>query len=197
MPAVAGSNVPALVLVMPVPDQVPPEVVADKFIGLALTHNEVNGDMVASAFGVTVTNAVSVFPQDPEMVYVIVNVPVPEVAGSNVPPAPDVIPVPDQLPPPVTAFRLKAGEPKQRGATLLMVASANNVTVIVTVEVEAGQGAFEILHWKTFAPIPNPVIPELGEEGVVIVPDPLISVHVPVPVVAAFPAREAVVPHMV
>ena len=64
-------------------------------------------------------------------------------------------------------------------------------------EVEAGQGALAILHWKTFAPIPNPVIPEVAEEGVVIVPAPLINVHVPVPVVAVLPARVAVVPQTV
>ena len=197
MPAVAGSNVPVLVLVIPVPDHVPPMVLADKFIGLALTQKDDKGVMVASAFGVTVTNAVSVFPQEPEMVYVIINVPVPDVDGSNVPLAPDVIPVPDHVPPAVTAIRLKAGEPIQIGARLLMVASANNVPVIVTVEVEATQGAIAILHWKTFAPIPNPVIPEVAEEGVVIVPAPLINVQVPVPVVAAFPASVAVVPHTV
>jgi hypothetical protein len=69
--------------------------------------------------------------------------------------------------------------------------------VIVTWLVDGEQPAKEIVHWKTFAPVPNPVIPEVGEEGVVIVPAPLISDHAPVPVVAVFPANVAVVPQMV
>jgi hypothetical protein len=40
-------------------------------------------------------------------------IPGPAAAGSNVPAAPDVIPVPDQVPPPVAALRLKAGALRQ------------------------------------------------------------------------------------
>ena len=69
--------------------------------------------------------------------------------------------------------------------------------VMVTVLVDAGQGALLIVHWKTLAPTPNPVMPEVGEEGVVMAPAPLTSVHKPVPVVAVFPANVAVVPHIV
>ena len=68
--------------------------------------------------------------------------------------------------------------------------------VIVTVDVDAGHGAFVMLHWKTFGPTPSPVIPDVGEVGVVMVPAPLTSVQVPVPVVAVFPARVAVVPQI-
>ena len=47
------------------------------------------------------------------------------------------------------------------------------------------------------APILNPVTPDVGELGVVTVPVPLISVHVPVPIVGLLPANVAVVPHIV
>jgi hypothetical protein len=69
--------------------------------------------------------------------------------------------------------------------------------VIVTVEEEGGQGALEIVHWNTLGPTPNPVTPEFGEDGVVIVPAPLTSVHAPVPAVGVFPASVAVVPQTV
>ena len=45
-----------------------------------------------------------------------------------------------------------------------------------------------------FGPTPNPVTPDVGELGEVIVPDPLTRVHNPVPVVGVFPASVAVVP---
>ena len=60
--------------------------------------------------------------------------------------------------------------------------------VMVTVEVDEGQGALEMVHSKTFAPVPNPVIPLVGDPGVVIIPAPLTNVHVPTPTVGAFPA---------
>ena len=50
-----------------------------------------------------------------------------------------------------------------------------------------------IVHSKTLGPTVNPVTPEVGEPGVVIVPEPLISVQVPVPVVGVLPAKLAVV----
>ena len=46
------------------------------------------------------------------------------------------------------------------------------------------------------APNANPVIVVVGEFGLVIVPVPLISVHVPVPIKAALPAIVAVVEHI-
>ncbi len=45
------------------------------------------------------------------------------------------------------------------------------------------------------APIPNPVIPDVGEAGVVIVPAPDIKVHKPVPVVGVLAAIVATVAH--
>jgi hypothetical protein len=68
---------------------------------------------------------------------------------------------------------------------------------MVTVEDVEGHGGLEIVHWKTFAPKPNPVIVDVGEEGVVMVPVPLTSVHVPDPTVAVFPANVAEVLHKV
>ncbi len=64
--------------------------------------------------------------------------------------------------------------------------------MIVTSSNEAAQGGFAIVHRKTFAPVPRPVIPEVGLLGDVIVPEPLISVHVPVPAAAVLPASVAV-----
>jgi hypothetical protein len=66
--------------------------------------------------------------------------------------------------------------------------------VIVTVEVEGVHGGLLIVQVNTFGPTPNPVTPEVGEEGVVMVPVPLVSVHAPVPAVGVFPASVAVVP---
>ena len=69
------------------------------------------------------------------------------------------------------------------------------VLVMVTVLVEAGHGALSIVHINTFAPVANPVTPDVGDEGVVIVPAPLTKVQVPVPTVAVFPAKVAEVLH--
>ena len=45
-------------------------------------------------------------------------------------------------------------------------------------------------------PTPNAVTPDVGDVGVVIVPAPLINVHVPVPTTAVLPANVAVVEQM-
>lgn len=133
-------------MIIPVPLQVPPEVAAVKFTVAALTHKEEDGVIVASELGVTVTKAVSIFPQAPLIVYVIVNVPMPDVAGSNVPLTPDVIPVPVHVPPIVAELKLKDGVPTQIGVTLVIVASSSGVIFIVTVEDDAAQGALSIVH---------------------------------------------------
>jgi hypothetical protein len=67
------------------------------------------------------------------------------------------------------------------------------VLVITTSSVEAVQGALEIVHLKVLAPTPSAVSPEVGDEGVVIVPAPEINVHNPVPDAGVFPAKVAVV----
>ena len=71
------------------------------------------------------------------------------------------------------------------------VTTAPDATVLT--EEDAAQGGFEIVHSKIFGPTPNPVTPEVGDVGEVIVPAPLTSVHNPVPVVGVFPASVAVV----
>ncbi len=50
-----------------------------------------------------------------------------------------------------------------------------------------------IVHWKVFVPTLNPVTPDVGEVGVVIVPLPAIKVHKPVPIEGVFPAKLEVV----
>ena len=70
-------------------------------------------------------------------------------------------------------------------------------TVIITSSVEGAQGAFDIVQRKVFAPTPRAVRPEVGDVGVVMVPEPEINVHKPVPAKGVFPARVAVVAHTV
>ena len=108
-PAVAGLNVPAAALVMPVPDQVPPATEALRFrAGLAVQKGP-TGVIVTMGAALTWMLAVLVSLQPPIVtVYVIVNVPAPAVAGSKVPAAAFVIPVPLQLPPAVAAVRFTA-----------------------------------------------------------------------------------------
>ncbi len=60
--------------------------------------------------------------------------------------------------------------------------------MIVTLEVEFAQGAFEIVHTKTFTPNPNPVIVVFALSEFVMVPLPDISDHVPTPTVAVLAA---------
>jgi hypothetical protein len=50
-----------------------------------------------------------------------------------------------------------------------------------------------MVHWNVFAPTLKPVTVEVGEVGDVTVAEPVITVHTPVPVVAALPASVAVV----
>ena len=64
--------------------------------------------------------------------------------------------------------------------------------IIVTVDVDGGHVPLDIVHWNEFAPNANPVITEVGEEGVVTIPLPETSVHTPVPTVGVFPAKVAV-----
>ncbi len=58
------------------------------------------------------------------------------------------------------------------------------LTVIVTFELEAKQGALAIVHAKTLFPKPKPVIEVVGDNELVIVPEPEINVHAPVPTMA-------------
>ena len=56
--------------------------------------------------------------------------------------------------------------------------------MMLTFETEFAQGAFAIVHAKTFVPNAKPVMDVVGESELVIVPLPEISVHVPIPTVA-------------
>ena len=67
--------------------------------------------------------------------------------------------------------------------------------MIVTVSIEGGHVAFVIVQTKLFAPIVNPVTPDVGEPGVVTVALPAMTVHAPVPTAGVFPASVAVVEH--
>ena len=62
--------------------------------------------------------------------------------------------------------------------------------VIITSSVDIAHTPFVIVHLKVFAPTPKPVMPDVGEDGVVIVPVPVIKVHAPVPINGVFPARD-------
>ena len=57
VPAVVGLNVPLVVLVIPVPDQVPPGVTEDKFVG-GSSLQKISGVKVASKPATTVTGEV-------------------------------------------------------------------------------------------------------------------------------------------
>jgi len=74
------------------------------------------------------------------------------------------------------------------GLSLLVMLISSDVAV---------QGALLMVQRNTFVPTPKPVIPEVGELEVVIVPAPETSVHDPAPTVAVLPARVAVVAHTI
>jgi hypothetical protein len=100
------------------------------------------------------------------------------------------VPVTGVLPAKVAVVTPQAGVISE--PALAKVGSAV-LLVINTSSVEAVQGALEIVHLKVLAPTPRAVSPEVGEEGVVIVPAPEINVHNPVPDAGVFPAKVAVV----
>lgn len=66
--------------------------------------------------------------------------------------------------------------------------------VIDTLSEDDGQEPLLMVQINTFGPLPKPVTPLVGLEGVVILPAPLSNVHKPVPTVGVFPAIVAVVP---
>ena len=61
---------------------------------------------------------------------------------------------------------------------------------ITTSSVDIAQTPFVMVHLNVFAPTPKPVSPDVGVDGVVIVPVPVIKVHAPVPINGVFPARD-------
>jgi len=65
--------------------------------------------------------------------------------------------------------------------------------IIVISSKEGEHVPFEIVQTNVFVPTLNPVIPEVGEEGVVTVAPPTVTVQTPVPLVGVFPASVAAV----
>lgn len=61
------------------------------------------------------------------------------------------------------------------------------------VSFEGGHEPLVIVQTNPFAPTLKPVTPEVGAAGVVTAPLPAITVHMPIPTDAVFPASVAVV----
>lgn len=68
---------------------------------------------------------------------------------------------------------------------------------MVNVSVELGQTPFEIVQTNVFTPTLIPLTVDVGELGVVTTPEPLITVHNPVPTAGVFPASIVLVAQMV
>ena len=66
------------------------------------------------------------------------------------------------------------------------------MTVIVTVELDDKHGALEIAQSKTLFPKPKPVTVVFGNKEFVMIPEPEIKVHAPVPTARKFPLRAVV-----
>lgn len=60
------------------------------------------------------------------------------------------------------------------------------MTVIVTFEIEGAHAEFVIVHANTLVPNPNPVMLVVEESEFVIVPDPEIRFHAPIPTIGVF-----------
>ena len=67
----------------------------------------------------------------------------------------------------------------------------NGFTVILTLETDEAQGRFEMVHRKTFIPGPRLVMVVAADSEFVMVPDPEIKVHAPVPIAGTFAAMVA------
>ena len=78
----------------------------------------------------------------------------------------------------------------------LVITGPAVVAMVTWLEVDPQGAVPVIVHWKTLFPDPKPVTVEVGDEGVVIVPDPLTNVHAPDPMIAVFPASVAAVPQI-
>src|ERR1051325_3976428 len=81
------------------------------------------------------------------------------------------------------------------GPALAVVGAASRV--MTTVSLEDPHEPLLTVHLKRFGPTPRAVTVDVGLPGVVIVPEPLTRLQVPVPTEGVFPARVAVVEHTV
>lgn len=77
------------------------------------------------------------------------------------------------------------------GVAVTGVGAATVEELITTSSDKSGQAPFANVQRKVLFPIPKPVTAEVGDDGVVIVPDPPTTVHAPTPVVGVFPAKVA------
>ena len=68
--------------------------------------------------------------------------------------------------------------------------------IIITSSVDGGQIPLLIVHLKVLDPTLSPVIPEVGEDGDVIVPEPPIKLQLPLPTAGVFAANVVEVAHM-
>ena len=78
-------------------------------------------------------------------------------------------------------------------SSTLAFAVAARFTVIVTASADGGHPPLEIVHVKVAEPTTSPVTPDVGEEAVIMVPTPAVSVQTPVPTVATLPPSVEVV----
>ena len=72
-----------------------------------------------------------------------------------------------------------------------MAVDGKGSTFIITVSRDTGQVPLLILHLNLFGPTLKPVTVDAGLFGEVIVPEPDINDHVPIPTSGAFPAKVA------
>ena len=63
---------------------------------------------------------------------------------------------------------------------------------MVILETEGAHGELVIVHAKTFVPKPKPVIEVVGDNELVITPEPETKVHAPVPTAGEFAVIVAV-----
>ena len=68
---------------------------------------------------------------------------------------------------------------------------------MVIASVLGGQVPLLIVHTNVLTPAVKPVTPDVGDVGVVTIPDPAVTVHIPVPTVGVLAASVVVAEQMV
>ena len=68
---------------------------------------------------------------------------------------------------------------------------------MVIASVLGGQVPLLIVHTNVLTPVVKPVTPDVGDVGIVTIPDPAVTVHIPVPTVGTFAASVAAGEQMV
>jgi hypothetical protein len=112
----------------------------------------------------------------------------------------DAVPeITDHIPMPVTgvfALRVAVGAQTDWSDPAAAVVGKFSRSIVIS-SVEGVHAPLEIVHRNVFMPVLNPVTPDVGDVGVVTIPVPVITIHVPVPITGVFPARVAVVVQIV